>query len=385
MEVTQQQVQDEFEHFDSNAFLWKAKGLMADKRLLQRTARHAIFEIEPFAFELGNQYVGDISNLLIDDITDYNPTEDKLYFHWLDPNSRKIIFRRYQLSSDTSYDTIFEYHQDYFKSTTHYCGTAGTKLISIDYLVFSQGQPDYYLEGLEYGVTQKKYHLEAGVLTGFTEYRDNADAEPFAYTFHYLPGSSVLERITYTRKSEDRIRLAYERLGPDFSMEQTLEAIEEHFVEDITRQIQEKVRISEDKVYCLLLEYGMQHAFPPAVAIGLERERDTEYLTGAPDMKYFTEEDTLDIDLYSEILETLYLRVDQQRRFMEVPEDEWIEWSGTVEQLYLRVCKRLYHMDFSRAFEKTDDFIVYNCEIDTWTAEAMHEEMMAYKKSLNLK
>lgn len=378
-----EEIQKEFDDLPNSHEKMKAKALQRDS-LVEMAAKHPLYEIEPFFSELNNEFYDENHSFLIESKDDYDPERDELYTLWVDMDLRKTLYRVHHLGGNVSYETTFEYHEDYYKSATVFINSEGKKPIKLAYLYFKEEMPDLYIECSTYGLFSKQYHSEEYRLSGYTMNVPGTDYEyevQFEYNYE-----GALERITGKVPDDDSSRVIFQRPGEQQNIEDTLTALEDQLVEEITDQIQKKVRIDE-KVYCILLEYTMQGPFPPTVAIGLESEIEGPWdeakiynYYNAPDMHYFSEGDTLPVDLYLEELEKAYIFIDQNYDIMNLTDEEFRQWEEQVKQLYLRVCKRIMHMDFSMSFQKTNGFLVIARDFEACNEEDCYHTMMTYRK-----
>ncbi|UII31500.1 hypothetical protein LVD17_24715 [Fulvivirga ulvae] len=378
-----EEIQKEFDNLPDSYEMMKAEALQNDS-LVEMAARHPLYEIEPFFSELNNEFYDENHSFLIETEEDYNPEKDELYTLWIDMELRKTFYRIHHLGGNVTYETTFEYHKDYYKSAMVFVDGNGIKPIKLAYLYFKEEVPDMYIECSTYGLFSKKYNSEEYRLNG---YKMQVPATNYEYDVQFEYNyDGVLERITGKAGKDSSSKVIFQRPGIGQNMTDTLTVIEDQLVEEVTDQIQKKVRIDE-KVYCILLEYTMQGPFPPTIAIGLESEIDApwdetkihEYYN-APDMQYFSEEDTLPVDLYSEELEKAYIFFNQNYDIMNLTDEEFDLWEDQVKQLYLRVCKRIMHMDFSMSFQKSDRFLVMAKDFEACNEEYYYNEMMKYKK-----
>ncbi|MCX2681961.1 hypothetical protein OOZ15_18565 [Galbibacter sp. EGI 63066] len=371
-------LEQEFKRLPEN-FEKMKDAVLSKEGLVKMMAKHALYEIEPFYFEHWNEYMEEGEVLVVFSEDDFNPKTDDLYTHWVDVGDRKIHFRRWHIGKTTYYDTVFEYHDDYVKSATVFFSSEEIKPIKLAYMEYKNGMPYHYIEAVEGGTVHKEYRVEDQELAGYFMYSGSKDVDyKEDVKFEYDPNGSGLNRIVLIDPKNDTERLISQRPKKGQNMEDVLAQLEENLVEEITQQIQEKVRIEEEKVYCVLLQHCVQGPFPPAVAIGLESEYDEECLLGAADLRYFSEDGTLPLDLYTPEIEEAEVFVRQKRDMMKLSEEEYEAWEEELKAFYLRVCKRIFHMNFSKSFTKTDHFIVYANDIDAWNAEEYIAEMRAY-------
>lgn len=381
------EIQEEFDNLPDSYEMMKAIALERDN-LVEMAAKHPLYEIEPFFLQLNNEFYDHDHSFLIETEDDYNPEKDELYTHWIDMELRRTFYRVHHLGSSTSYETTFEYHVDYYKSATVFINNNGIKPIKLAYLYFNEDVPDTYIECSTYGMISKKYQSEDYQLNGYKMSMPGTDYEyDVQFEYNY---DGALERITGKSIDDASSKIIFQRPDKSQNMADTLATIEDQLVEEITDQIQKKVRIDR-KIYCILLEYTMQGPFPPVVALGLESEVEGvwdetkihEYYN-APEMHYFSETGMLPIDLYSEELEKAYIFFNQNYDIMNLTDQEFDRWEEQIKQLYLRVCKRIIHMDFSMSFIKANNFLVIAKDFEASNEEECYREMMKYKKEKGL-
>lgn len=380
-----EEVKKEFENLTEN-FENIVASLMVDEKLTELAAKHPLYEIEPFFTEHNNEFIDENSpSVLINSEQDFNPEKDDYYIFKINLETRKAHYRKLYLGSGISYDTVFEYHDDYHKSTTIYINPDLKKAIKLCYLFFNEGMPDHYIECSEYGVLSKKYQSEEHRLLGYTM-ENIGTGYIFDVKFEYN-FDGALETIIESYRGDGKPRIIFKRPDKSFTIEKALQIIEDQLVEEITEQIQTNVKIDE-KVYCILLEYTLQHPFPPTIGIGVESEMKENMeiyeLYNAPDMQYFSESDTIDIDLYTFNLEEAYLFVDRAYDNMKLSDEEYENMSHQVREVYLRICKRLIHMNFDKSFTKTENFLVLARDFEACNEEEYFEEMNGYKKENSL-
>ncbi|MBL6449950.1 hypothetical protein JMN32_26795 [Fulvivirga sp. 29W222] len=384
--ITTEELQEEFNNLANSHEAMKTAALQNDG-LVEMAAKHPLYEIEPFFSELNNEFNNGQHSFLLES-DDFDPEKDDLYTLWINMDQRRAFYRVLHLGGGVSYETVFEYHEGYYKSATVFINKDEKKPIKLAYLYFKEEMPDLYMECSSYGAFTKKYHSQEYRLDGYKLTAHGNDYEyDVQFEYNY---DGALERITGKGKDNDSSRIIFQRPDERQNMTDTLATIEEQLVEEITDQIQKKIKI-DGKVYCILLEYTMQGPFPPTVAIGLESEIDGtwdesnigEYYN-APDMHYFSEADTLPIDLYSEELEKSYIFFDQNYDIMDLNVEEFDQWETQVKEIYLRVCKRIIHMDFSMSFKKTDNFLVIARDFEACNEEYYYQEMMEYKREKGL-
>lgn len=383
------QIQEEFDQLYLN-FDKIAEPILKDDGLTTMHSVFNLYEIEPFFGELSREDIDPNRPILIESEDDFNPDKDDLYEYRINMESRKVIYRKLLLGGSTSYDTIFEYNENYHKSATSFINDEGRKSIKICYLYFKDGVANQYFECSQYGLFYKTFQSDNGKLLGYhTEWPGSEGYIKGSYI--YGPDGQLNKIKETTPKGHTSI--LFEAGIMEEARESILEKIENFLVEQIASGIEQKVRI-EEKVYCILLEYTMQHPFPPTVALGLESELEREFekmepweLYNAPDMHYFSEreDDVLPIDLHAEEIQSSFLYTDKYTEGLHWDDDGAHEaWAAEVFEVYLKVCKRLIHMDFSMAFPKSPHFLVMAKEFEQCNDEDFYKLLSTYKKEQEL-
>ena len=114
----------------------------------------------------------------------------------------------------------------------------------------------------------------------------------------------------------------------------------------------------------------------------LEDELHERY--NAPDMRYFSEDDTIAIDLFTPALEEAYLFYNRVYNIDAISDEDFTTWEEQTKALYLRICKRLMHFDFSGSFTKADGFLVVARDFEACNEEEYHNEMQTYKQEMSI-
>ena len=382
-------IQEEFDQLYLN-FDKIAEPILEDKALATMHSVFNLYEIEPFFGELSREDIDPNRPILIESEDDFNPEKDDLYEYRINLETRKVMHRKLLLGGSTSYDTVFEYNEDYYKSSTTFINDEGRKSIKICYLYFKDGVAHQYFECSQYGLFYRTFQSEDGKLLGYhTEWPGSEGHIQGSYI--YGPEGQLNKIKETTPKGYTSI--LFEAGIMEEARESVLEKIENFLVEQIAGAIEQKVRI-EEKVYCILLEYTMQHPFPPTVALGLESELEDEFektelweLYNAPDMHYFSEreDDVLPIDFHAEEIQSSFLYTDKYTEGLHWDDERAHEtWASEVFEVYLRVCKRLMHMNFSMAFTKSPNFLIMAKEFEQCNEEDFYKLLSTYKKEQGL-
>jgi hypothetical protein len=381
------QIQKEFNNL-TDTFSLLEEIITSNEKLVTMLSTHNLYEIEPYFSEIINKTIQKDAKLLIESEDDYNPDSDDLYHFKIDLETRRTYFKKLDLGVNISYDTIYEYTDDYYKSTTVYRNTEQQKAIKICYLNFKDGMPFEYIECSEYGITQKTYTCENNLIKSYQYEWPNQNHQYFG-EFSYDLEYNISQIIEKTSDGQERI--IYNAINNEENIATVLARLENFLVENIGDQILEKVKIGEP-VYCILFEYSMQNPFPPTLAIGLVSEieenlKEEELIVhyNAPDMHYFSEDETIDVDFYPLEIQSDYLKTSEiSNRIGWNDEDAFDEWNQQVFNLYLKVCKRLMHYDFSKSFQKSDNFLVIARDFEACNEEEFSAALIEYKINSNL-
>jgi hypothetical protein len=353
-----------------------------DRELKEMYSTYNLYEIEPFFSQLKNQ--SQEGATFLKDESEYDPEHDDLYLYHIDFEHKRTLFKRLVLGPSLSYDTLFGYGAQGYKSATLYIRDNFKKPISLSYLTFNEGMPQVYTEVNESGVMTKTYKTEGNMLTGY--FFDFFHFEPNEHdfkteVFFQYDAEGELAKIIEVRNT-GFTDVLYTKYEEGQTLDWALQKIEDYLVAQIHQQIVAKVSIEEEPVHTVLLEYCLQGPFPPTIGIGLASEQE-QYRNeepwmcyNAPDMLYFSEryEDepgAIDIDLYDVEIQEAYRLVD---RIYEEGEDlDGLQ--KRVYDTYLTVIKRLSDCDFSPSFTKTDSFMVMARDYDECNEEQFYRDM----------
>ncbi len=390
-ETLYKQIQEEF-NLLPDTFAAKEKTVLTDETLITLQSKYNLYEIQPYYAELANEVLPKEAKLIIESDDDFDPATDDLYEYKINLENRKVFLKREYFGEEVFYTTLYEYTDAYHKSFSVYQNKGELKAVNLKYLYFRDGQPYQFIECSEYAILLKTYTCEGSFITRYKQewpdYEHHCIGE-----LSYDPDGSLV-KITET-VSDGRVRIVYEAGAAVKNIEVVLEELENFLVENIADQILEKVRINAP-VYCLLFEYTLQGPFPPTLAIGLASEIEGAFedhaayeLYNAPDMQYFSEHDeesdTLEIDFYPLYIQSAYLTTTAYGENISWEDEETTSlWAQQVKDVYLRVCKRLMHFDFSSSFVRSEHFLVMARDFEQCNEEEFFGEMMKYKKEKGL-
>ncbi len=358
-----------------------------DRELKEMYSIYNLYEIEPFFSQLKNQSQEGVSFLINAD--EYDPERDDLYLYHIDLERKRTLFKRLVLGPTLSYDTLYGYGAQGYKSATLYIRDNFKKPIALSYLTFNEGMPHVYTEVNESGVMTKTYKTEGNMLTGY--FFDFFPFEPNHHdfkseAFFQYDAEGELAKIVEVRNT-GITDVLYKKYEEGQTLDWALQKIEDYLVAQIHQQIVAEVSIVEEPVYSVLLEYCLQAPFPPTIGIGLASEQE-QYSSdeplmcyNAPDMFYFSERyddepGAIDIDLYDDEIQEAYRLVD---RVYEGGKD-LAGLQKSVYDTYLKVIKRLSACDFSPSFTQTDSFLVMARDYDECNEDQFYKDMLAFKQ-----
>ena len=389
-----EQIQQEFQNLPA-VFELAKQAVLNQEGLVSYKARHPLFQIDPFHDLLQNEWYTEeeYALLLVQEAEEINLEFEKLYEFWVDPKTQRICHRIQYYENNNRAETVFEYKDDYHKSLGLSMYGKRILLEKVCYLVFKNGFPDFYLECSHSGVLSKKYRIENNRVSGYYETHTF-----FSYTadavFEYDASDNIdriKRHVKYMNAESPRWpEVVFKRPDPDLSLETAFKIMEDFLVARITNDLLQRVRIPEE-VYCLLLEYCMPEAFPPELCIGVVSDLESPfeelnlsqlYFSGG--CRYESYEGTLPVDLYEEKMQEFYLLYYRAYDQKEYKKQTFEYWDERIKQLYLKVCQRLMHVDFSPSFTTSKQFLVLAKEGSNFDVEYSHEHMFAYKKEQNL-
>ncbi len=361
--------------------------ILNDNSLVTYMARHPLFEIEPFESLLRNELITEEERnlLFVQDEKEVNIPYEKLYTFISDPENQRIHHRVCYDENQNRHETVFTYEENSHKSLTLHVYGERILLHNVCHLFFKNGIPDLYLECTHRGVRSKKYRIENQRIVGFhathTFFSSVSDV-----VFEY-DASGAIDLIKEYRKGEnpDRPEILFKRPEPGLTLETAFKAMEDFLVERITEEVLQRVSINEE-VYFLMMEYCMPEAFPPELVIGVTSDLKAPFETLNINELYYPEtirhhsaEGTLQVDLYDEEMQYLFLLYYRAYNYMNYERKTFEYWDEKVKQVYLKVCQRLMHADFSGSFNRSEHFLVLAREGSNFDVDYFHERMSKYK------
>ncbi len=380
---------EEYPNFQS-VFNSLKETIFQKKTLVTYMARHPLFEIEPYEALLRNEFITDEARalLFVNDAKEVHPCYEKLYTFTIDSETNQIVHRIQYDENNNCYETIFWYEDNYHKSMERYVHTKHPYHHgSICYTYFENGLPDFYLK-CKYGeIISKKYQIADGRVIGYyqkhTQFSYTCDV-----TFEYDTSGNIDLVKEYGKDSgvpREIPEILFKRPLPDQTLKTIFKEIEDFLVHKISEKIIQEVHIQEP-VYCLFLEYAMPHAFPPDLAIGVLSDIEGDFETTARnklysplDMRYYSGEKDFHVDLYEEKMEYIYLQYYRAYDFFKYNKETFEYWDEKIKQVYLNVCKRLMHVDFSDSFEISCEYLVIAREGNFYDFEYFYTRMKEYK------
>src|SRR5690606_37605241 len=114
--ITFEEIQKEFDELTTTFEAEKA-ATIEDKTLHTMLAKHPLYEIEPYFMEHNNEFMDENSpSYLIGSEDDYDPENDQLYELKVNLEDRKVYFRTEIFGGGVSYDTVFSYSNECYRS-----------------------------------------------------------------------------------------------------------------------------------------------------------------------------------------------------------------------------------------------------------------------------
>lgn len=328
---------------------------------------------EPFFFERRGQKQG---KRLAEKPSNKKKQDWDCYQYGFDKQNRMLIERSNFHAYSQSYQESFLIHRDNI-----------IEMIRYDYDMDSQERQaialsTYYFEGdklisTEFvgvaAITTETYKYAKGILTdvehhGWRQaigankiryFQENNSCEK--YTYNEAGQLSCIRRL-FPNGSEETI---YQRLTKKENVKNLLSTVEHKLIE-IVLQLVGGLNISE-KVYCLALVYASDMVLPPAIAIGLERDRSS-WLDQVTDTKSDSS------------LEAIWSPEDffyYNQASLEISDEEFIAMCTLLNQqlqikgkmnlannLLNKVAAKLMEVDWSTLLNITSDFIVYATDFE---------------------
>ncbi len=389
MNTLLEKIQQEFDNLPE-AFAAIRQTIESKDSLVTYMARHPFFEIEPFEDLLKNELITEEQRklLFVTDPTDVDISYEELYTFTADPKSNRIVHRIKHLENQNRHETVFVYEEDFHKSLTLSVYGERVVLHNVCHLFFKNGIPDLYLECTHSGITLKKYGTENGRLTGYHQ-KDTFSNYICNVAFLYDTSGNIDVIKKYVKgENPNRPEILFKRPEPGLTLDIAFKKMEDFFVNRIREVVQQHVRINE-QAYCLLLEYCMPEAFPPELAIGVVPDLEGPWETlkihqkyNTPDLRYYyySDEDKVLIDLYDEEIQYLFLLYYRGYNYFKYERLTFEYWDEKVKQVYLNICQRLMHVDFSISFNRSEHFLVLARGSGYYDADYFYYQMRDYKK-----
>lgn len=362
--------------------------ILRDEILQDRVTKHPFYEIEPFFAEHKNEFLEEESISKMPAATeDFNAAIYDYYTLKVSMETGKLYIRTLHLGEGISDETVFQYNEAHYKSFRIYNHPSGKRPLKLSCLYFKKGLPDVFVQCSPYGCVWKRYIVENNRISGY-ELKNSNNAYVVHVEYYYNKTGS-LDLIKQKYPGCSKVDIIFKRPEKDDNIEDILRKIEDYLVDRIAKNILQNVKLNEN-VYCILLEYCIQAAFPPVIGIGVEsdikgniRDKSIEEIYNAPEMQYFTEDETLAIDINEEKIQYAYLfyqRAYENRKFKG---ESFEYWEDSVKQVYLNVIKRLMKVDFFPSFTKADNFLVLAKDYDAWNVEEFYNEMIEFRNEMN--
>ena len=298
------------------------------------------FSPEPYFQELNN---------LADDKLKIYASDDELpedsEFHLLAIADGKAKLARNYYGEDVYYDSFFVYPENEKRRYQVYFNNGEVKPIKVEQLIRNEdGSPAIYRQYSQYGYHEFFYswagrkHL---VERNYYDLKQNLVFKDRLEVSFNEDMSAVDKIIQITDKETTAL---YDRDTQQSDVNELLQQAKDVIVNTLLEDLKKSQNITEE-VLCLLFEYTMQGPFPPTVGLGLNSEKEDNdadennygplAFYNAPDMQYFSEADTLDIDFYRNG-NALFLALNSRLDDMDFEQA-----SELVMQAYVDICNKL--------------------------------------------
>ncbi len=362
---------------------------------------HDFFSVEPFYHEINNIPV---SQAKFYDDQDELPEDGYLYICAI--IDHKLAYVRNSFGGETFYDSFFTYNNNETWRLEVYASEQGKKPVKVERLLKDEeGRYISFEAYSEHGYQKFSYNYTGTGLEIAASYHD-------AKHKHYMDRSFQVI-IDYTENRVESIlettdkshTLIYDKTLSNSSLQDLLKHAQSTIIETILSKLKTTDDI-QDTIDFMVLEYTMQHPFPPTLALDYKpADEEIDYpleIYNAPDMRYFSEE-SLNIDLHSEHgvlydtlnshLEELY---DQSSEIDEGEEGQYAISEKMVFEAYCEICRELkksipamkkkfqvskgFHV-IARDFEQCNEIDFIKELFSTKEYEAIEESMEAYQNT----
>ncbi|VAW72314.1 hypothetical protein MNBD_GAMMA10-372 [hydrothermal vent metagenome] len=330
---------------------------LEDNEYLISYAAHDFFSIEPFYHEMNSiptsqaKFYAHMEEL---------PEDGYTYICAI--VNHKLAYVRNAFGPDTYYDSFFSYDNNETWRLEIYVNEQGKKPVKVERLIRDENGANVSFETYsEHGYQKFDYKYTPTGLNISAAYFDSKHNHHMDRQFQVL--------IDYTDNSVESIleientshTLIYDKTLANAPIEDLLKHVQSSIVQTILTELEKSHEI-ESQIDYMLLEYTMQHPFPPTFALDSQPVlNEGDYPLGmynAPDMQYFSEEDlVVDFDNDS----VLYDSINSQLNALYDDSDEAYEQTANrVFNAYAEICRELNKRmpKFVKKIKLSDEFHV---------------------------
>ena len=275
---------------------------------------HDFFSLEPFYHEINNIPV---SQAKFYDDQDELPEDGYLYICAIIEN--RLAYVRNSFGSETFYDSFFTYENNETWRLEVYANEQDKKPVKVERLLRDEdGRYISYEVYSEHGYQKFSYNHTTTGLEIAASYYDAKHKHYMDRNFQVIIDYSENCVESILEIADKNHVLIYDRTLSSASLQDLLKHVQSTIIETVLSKLKTITDI-KDTIDFMVLEYTLQHPFPPTLAMDYRpADDDIDYpleIYNAPDMRYFSEEG-LGIDLHSEhaaLYNTLNSRLEELR------------------------------------------------------------------------
>jgi len=343
-----------------------------------------VFSCEP--------YYAELNKLGVDDFEFY-PNSDSIVqgeLHAVYIQDGKIIFARYFCAEDIYYDSFFFYNDKVNHRFQIYTNGIETKTIFVEKLIINEDHtPRIFSRIDQYGFSEQIYQHE----------RHHCNIKKSYFSKNGERHSKENIKVVYTENQVSTIHnltrgiTVFDRQQNEEDLPQLLQKCHDLLIKKIQIGVK-KANICEQDICALLLEYNLQHAFPPSIGFAQKKEQkhcdNKGYVPlswlNAPDMALFYE-----CEFFFPDEKGLYDEINAKFAAFDYESQE-----KQIFDFYIRLCKRLKTCsELNALLNTTKDYFVTACDFEAGNHqdflkallpikqfEQFQEQIQAYETSL---
>lgn len=341
------------------------KDVESKETLLGFTAAD-FFSFEPFYAELNHLSKDDFK---IHFEVDQVPEGD---IYQIDIEEGKVAFSRLFCGGEVYYDSFFFYGEKEKWRFQIYTNGVETKPIFVEKVELGEynepikfqryDQHHYreqlYTNGIEDCVIVAKYFSKTGEL--YSE-------EQLNVSFNEGKVASII--------NETRNKTVFNIEQTENNLNELLEKCHDVLVEKFIAGV-EKEKLTKYDICALLIEYNLQHVFPPSIGFAQTKEKDDEFNEDYPPMTWLN---APDMELFFEC-EFFYDGGDDalyDETNARLDKIEYEEQKEIVFQFYAKLCRTLKTSEkFNSFLNTTDDYFVTACDFEEGNHDKFLDELL---------